>query len=289
MNFSKLITSQEEKYQNSVKQVAEHISQNKNIRIILMAGPSCSGKTTTSHLLTSFLKQNYHINCFTVSIDDYYKDVIFQDGETINDKNFEALDSIDIPLLHYHLKALTKQSTVDIPLFDFHSMKRNGIRNTVTLKDNDVVIIEGLHALNPLIYDKIISEKYISRVFLDCFDPLLVLQDKKLPRLVRRLVRDNNYRNASAPLTFSLWQKVIDGEEKHIYPFLDNADFSINTYHSYEPFLFKKPIFSVISEISIPENYKNYIDLLSRYFENINTCITPDNIPKDSLLWEFVR
>ena len=140
----------------------------------------------------------------------------------------------------------------------------------------------------PLIYDKIISENYISRVFLDCFDPFLDFQNKKLPRLIRRLVRDNNYRNASAPLTFSLWQKVIDGEEKHIYPFLDYADFSINTYHSYEPFLFKKPIFSVISEISISKNYKNYIDMLSRYFENINTCITPDNIPKDSLLWEFV-
>ena len=144
MNFSKLITSQEEKYQNSVKQIAKYISQNRNIRIILMAGPSCSGKTTTSHLLTSFLKQNYNINCFTVSIDDYYKDVIFQKGETIDDKNFEALDSIDTPLLHNHLKALTKQSTVDIPLFDFHSMKRNGIRSTITLKDNDVVIIEGL-------------------------------------------------------------------------------------------------------------------------------------------------
>ena len=174
-------------------------------------------------------------------------------------------------------------------LFDFHSMKRNGIRNTVTLKDNDVVIIEGLHALNPFIYDKFVSKECVLSVFLDCFDPLLDLQNKKLPRLVRRLVRDNNYRNASAPLTFSLWQKVIDGEEKHIYPFLDYADFSINTYHSYEPFLFKNPIFSIISKISNPENYKNYIDKLSIYFENINTCISSNYIPKDSLLWEFVR
>ena len=230
MTLINTIENEELKYKQKIERIAEDIISNRHIRLILIAGPSCSGKTTTSATISRLLNEK-DITCHTISIDDFYKDVVFLPGETFADKDFEDLDSLDLDLLHKCLHDLSLGKTVDIPLFDFEKTYRNGIRSTITLGENDIAIIEGLHALNPAIYEGFVERDKIKRIFLDCHDNLT---GHKHERFIRRLVRDRNFRNADAHLTFTLWDKVIAGEEKHIYPFASQADYKINTFHRYE-------------------------------------------------------
>lgn len=285
MTTLQIICKEENSYKEKIKAVAERVIENTSLRLILIAGPSCSGKTTTSATLSKFLLENAGIKTHTISIDDFYKDVEFLPGETFADKDFEALDSIDLDLLHACLHDLSLGKTVDIPLFDFEKTYRDGIRSTITLGDNDIAIIEGLHALNPAIYENFVEKSKICSVFLDCHDGE---KGNKYERFVRRLVRDRNFRNADAFLTFTLWEKVIAGEEKYIYPYSNSADFKINTFHKYESHLLKPFALKLLYEIDEQSIfYEDALGALS-YLEQFEGIITPDMIPRDSLLREFV-
>lgn len=275
----------ENKYKNEIFTIAESIIKNKNLRLILIAGPSCSGKTTTSSTLSRLLSENGGITSHTISIDDFYKDVEFLPGETFADKDFEALDSIDMDLLHSSLRDLADGKTVDIPLFDFEKTYRDGIRSTITLGKNDIAIIEGLHALNPAIYENFVDKSKIAGIFLDCHDNM---KRNKYERFIRRLVRDRNFRNADANLTFTLWKKVVEGEEKYIYPFADTADFSVNTYHAYEACLLKPFAKKLLFEIEESSEFYSMASDVLCYLDTFTESVEPDNIPKDSLLREFV-
>lgn len=275
----------ENKYRNEIYRIAESITNNKDIRLILIAGPSCSGKTTTSSTLSKFLLENGGKTSHTISIDDFYKDVEFLPGETFADKDFEALDSIDLDLLHTSLRDLADGKTVDIPLFDFEKTYRNGVRSTITLGENDIAIIEGLHALNPAIYENFVDKSKIVRIFLDCHDQNT---SDKYERFIRRLVRDRNFRNADAFLTFTLWEKVIQGEEKYIYPFAQQADFSVNTYHDYEAYLLKPFARKLLFEIREDSKFYPMARSVLAYLDTFTESIDKKLIPKDSLLREFV-
>ena len=285
MTTLQTICREETAYKEKIGKIAEKVLGNKDIRLILIAGPSCSGKTTTSSTLSKLLFENAGITTHTISIDDFYKDVEFLPGETFADKDFEALDSIDLDLLHTCLHDLSLGKTVDIPLFDFEKTYRDGIRSTITLGDNDIAIIEGLHALNPAIYENFVEKNKICSVFLDCHDGEM---NNKHERFIRRLVRDRNFRNADAFLTFTLWGKVIAGEEKYIYPYSDTAHFKINTFHSYETYLLKPFALKLLNEIDKQSIfYEDALGVLN-YLEQFEGVITPDMIPQDSLLREFV-
>ena len=280
-----MINKSERKYKDQISHIAHDISKNSGIRLILIAGPSCSGKTTTSATLSRYLYEYASIKSHTISIDDFYRDVEFLPGETFADKDFEALDSIDLDLLHQCLHDLSLGKTVDIPLFDFEKTYRNGIRSTITLGDDEVAIIEGLHALNPEIYENFVEKDKICSIFLDCHD---TFTSNKYERLIRRLVRDRNFRNADAHLTFTLWDKVIAGEEKYIYPFASKADFSINTFHFYETALLKPFAEKLLAEIdSNSVFYKNAAEV-KRYLSPVSETVSPELVPKDSLLREFI-
>ncbi len=285
MTLKQRINTAEQGYKNEVLNIAKKIADNKNIRLILIAGPSCSGKTTTSATLSKYLNKLAGKNAYTISIDDFYKDVTFAPGETFKDKDFEALDSIDMELLHSVLHDLSIGKEADIPLFDFEKTRRDGIRSTITLTDNDIAIIEGLHALNPKIYEGFVDKDKIVKIFLDCFDGN---DENKLERFLRRLVRDRNFRNADANLTFTLWSKVISGEEKHIYPYAKFADYSINTYHNYEGDLLKPSAEKLLAEITEGSEFFDDAKIVSEYLEVFNEDISPSLIPKDSLLREFI-
>lgn len=275
----------EEKYKNNIGEIADAIIKNRDIRLILIAGPSCSGKTTTSATLSKYLYERAKITSHTISIDDFYKDVEFLPGETFADKDFEALDSIDLDLLHKCLHDLSLGKTVDIPLFDFEKTYRNGIRSTITLGENDIAIIEGLHALNPEIYENFVEKNKIIRVFLDCHDNN---KDNKYERFIRRLVRDRNFRNADANLTFTLWGKVVAGEEKYIYPFADKADFAVNTFHAYETCVLKPFARKLLFEIGSDSKFHPMAEDVLKYLDEVAEIIPTQDVPVDSLLREFV-
>ncbi len=285
MTLQKIIETAENKYRSRIQEIADEIIADRNIRLILVAGPSCSGKTTTSATLSKVLHEKAGITCHTISIDDFYKDVIFLPGETFADKDFEALDSLDLDLLHECLHDLSMGKTVDIPLFDFKKTYRNGIRSTITLGKDDIAIIEGLHALNPAIYEGFVEKSKIKRIFLDCHDNEA---GHKHERFIRRLVRDRNFRNADANLTFTLWGKVIAGEEKHIYPFANEADYKINTFHEYETALLKPFARKLLFEITENSKFFPMAQSVLEYLDMVSEDVPTDIVPKDSLLREFV-
>ena len=285
MNTNFLIEKSELLYREKIVEISDAIIADRDIRLILIAGPSCSGKTTTSSTLTKLLKEKAGLICHTISIDDFYKDVEFLPGETFADKDFEALDSLDLDLLHACLHDLSLGKTVDIPLFDFEKTYRDGIRSTITLGDNDIAIIEGLHALNPEIYENFVDTKKICRIFLDCRDSE---SNNKYERFIRRLVRDRNFRNADAFLTFTLWDKVVKGEETHIFPYAGKADFAVNTYHKYEGYLLRPFAEKLLSEIDKDSIFFDSACKVLEYLKSFSYTISKDEIPKDSLLREFV-
>ena len=280
-----IIDNAESSYKDKIYDIAKEVMNNRDIRLILIAGPSCSGKTTTSSTLSEYVYKHAGIKSHTISIDDFYKDVTFLPGETFADKDFEALDSIDLDLLHKCLHDLSLGKTVDIPLFDFEKTYRNGIRSTITLGKNEIAIIEGLHALNPVIYENFVEKSKILRVFLDCHDKE---KKEKHERFIRRLVRDRNFRNADALLTFTLWGKVIAGEEKHIYPFAKEADFSINTFHSYETEVLKPFAEKLLDEIKEGSIFYDDAVIIKNYLSKCQEEIPTNLVPKDSLLREFI-
>ncbi len=285
MTFEKEILNAEEKYKNQVFDIAGKISSSKDIRLVLIAGPSCSGKTTTSAALCKYLHELAGKKAYTISIDDFYKDVVFAPGETFKDKDFEALDSLDLELLHSTLHDLSIGKTVDIPLFNFEKTYRDGIRSTITLTQNDIAIIEGLHALNPEIYEGFVDKDKIVKIFLDCNDDQ---PRNKHERFIRRLVRDRNFRNADANLTFTLWSKVLSGEEKYIYPYAAFSDFSINTYHSYETMLLKPFAEKLLSEITPESEFFKAAEEVKNYLKPYTQAIPAELVPRDSLLREFI-
>ncbi len=281
----KAIEMAENAYKSSIEKIAKAVAKRKDIRLILIAGPSCSGKTTTSATLSRYLFEYAGLKSHTISIDDFYKDVEFLPGETFADKDFEALDSIDLDLLHQCLHDLSLGKTVDIPLFDFEKTYRNGIRSTITLRKDEVAIIEGLHALNPKIYENFVEKSKICSIFLDCHDKVF---ENKFERLIRRLVRDRNFRNADAHLTFTLWDKVIAGEEKYIYPFAEKADFSINTFHSYESALLKPFAEKLLDEIGKDSIFYDKAEAVRKYLGTFPGVVPTELVPKASLLREFI-
>jgi len=285
MTLQKTIETAEKKYRSRIQEIADEIISDRNIRLILVAGPSCSGKTTTSATLSKVLYEKAGIKCHSISIDDFYKDVIFLPGETFADKDFEALDSLDLDLLHKSLHDLSLGKTVDIPLFDFEKTYRNGIRSTITLGKDDIAIIEGLHALNPAIYEGFLEKEKIKNIFLDCHDGE---SGKKYERFIRRLVRDRNFRNADANLTFTLWGKVIAGEEKHIYPFADTADYNVNTFHDYETGILKPFAEKLLREINESNVFYEDARKISEYLEKQSDIISTEFVPNDSLIREFI-
>lgn len=287
MDNSTLIYNEEQKYLKQVKKVTSYISSHPEFKMLLIAGPSCSGKTTTSQTICSILK-NMGIQAFTISIDDYYKDVILTGGEKVGDKDFEALDSIDLDLLKSHLHDLATGKEIDLPYFDFKAMKRKGTRERLSLSENSIAVIEGLHALNPEIYRGFVNEENITSLFLNCVNDKLTGNTAKFPRLLRRLVRDNNFRNASCETTFALWEKVTRGEEKYIFPFTENANFYINTYHSYEEYVLFPFAKRLLADISSKSRYYHDAALLLEYLDAFSEEISVFDVPESSLLREFI-
>lgn len=288
MTITQQISIYEQQYQDSVQRVFDAILSRPSTRLILVAGPSCSGKTTTTCNLVKLLAKN-GITSHMISIDDFYRDVVTPDGGKFGgNADFESLDSIDLDCLHGTLKSLADGKQTDIPMFCFEKGKRVGIRNTVKLENNDIAIIEGLHALNPAIYENFVNGGKIFRLFLDCTDPSDKSGGKKLSRLVRRLVRDYNFRNSDAQKTLYLWQNVVRGEEKYIFPFAPLANQSVNTFFGYETALLKNDALKILSDLPKDGEYASDAAKITEYLNTETNSIDASLVPENSMLREFI-
>lgn len=280
----------ENKYNCKIKRIAEDIAESGRTEIVMLAGPSSSGKTTTAKKLCEELLK-LGIDSYTVSLDDFYLDNCdaprFSDGSP----DFETVDALDIKCFERTVKSLIENNEAYIPQFDFLNGKRKEEYKKLQIKDSDVIIVEGLHALNPLITEHLPKERLLkiyisvsSRIYGEKGDIIL---NKRNLRFLRRLVRDYKFRGNSVEKTFKMWVSVRYGEDTYLFPFKENADININTIHLYEPCVLKDTAMQLLGAVDKNSKFYNESQRLMQSldkFPSIDSGVVPEN----SLLREFI-
>lgn len=279
------IASCERKYHDKISDVVDFIVNNAGgTRVVLLSGPSASGKTTTSKILISKLAA-LGIPSITVSTDDFFVNRWENPKNPDGTYDFERVEATDLPLLKACVGELLEKGSAYFPQYDFISGTsiRNGRK--VELAKNGIVIVEGIHALNPVITEDENmkgSVKLYVCVFSNFVDNGSIFLTARELRLTRRILRDCLTRGSEPAHSIKVWHHVLRGEDLFIKPYMGSADFVIDTTHAYEPFVYRDLILPKLHGIlsEVPQ------DLAADYGKM--TSLSPDVIPKDSLLNEFV-
>lgn len=285
-----LIKNAEKQYLREVFSAAERIADNDDIRIVALAGPSASGKTTTAHILCERLAKIGE-KTTVVSLDDFYLAPdnlpILSDGS----KDFESVKALDISLIKKCLNEIIEKGKTMLPRYDFAAKKSIKNDKLCDITDNGIVIVEGLHALNPLITD-LVPRKNIFKAYIsvncsieDSFGEQL-LSSRQI-RLVRRSLRDRIFRGASINDTLKLWNGVVEGERKYLYCFKNTADAHIKTLHVYEPCIYRDEFLKLKDEISKDTVCYDYFIRTLNAIKKFNS-INPSLVPQKSLIREFI-
>lgn len=269
--------------------IAEQIVLNKeDYKIILLSGPSSSGKTTSAMKLSLYLK-SLGLNPTHLSLDDYFHERIETPLGEDGKPDFESITAVDIKLFDSQISKLLKGTKVVVPTFNFIDGKKE-YKRTVQLKENDILIIEGLHALNEELLTNIPKKKKF-KIYVSPLTYLNIDNDNRISmtdlRLLRRMVRDNRTRGYSPSVTLGTWMKVRSGEEKHVFPYQDNADALFNTSLAYELSVLKtyaEPLlFSIKEDDPEYQTAQRLIELLKFVLP-----IPSESVPKTSILREFI-
>lgn len=270
-------------------ELVQDIEKRKNIKMVLIAGPSSSGKTTFAQKLGVQLKLTGY-NPITISMDNYFKErkdtPLGEDGKY----NFETVDALDIELFNSQMKDLIDGKTVELPEFDFvvGTKKYNG--KFLKLEKNDVMIIEGIHALNPIL-TKFTPDENKYKVYIAPITTLNIDGYTKISssdsRFLRRMVRDYTTRGHSVDRTFELWGNVKKGEEEYIFPFVDDADFIYNSSLNYEPSVMKTFAQPLLLQVDSGSEFYSEARRLYAYLNNF-TPLETGNIPINSIIREFI-
>ena len=287
-NVESFINGAENRFESSVSELADRFSS--DCDIVLLAGPSSSGKTTTAGKIAQKIK-NSGRNAYTLSLDDYYRNAADIPLTAEGLKDFENVSALDIDLIHKTFSDLIEKRTAQVPEFDFVSGTRKPETKRVELKKDDLIIVEGIHALNPII-TKGLDESHITKVYISVSsrvtdDAGRVIFSKRNLRLVRRMIRDYHYRNTSVEKTLSQWPEVLKGEDKYIFPFERNSSFRIDSFHPYEPCLFKSEAVELLKTVGEDSNVYPIVSELKNSFSELDT-IDMSKLPANSLLREFV-
>ena len=289
--IGELIRISEALHEKKIAQIADHIATDANhLRLILIAGPSSSGKTTFAQRLRIQLLVN-GMNPLPISLDDYFLDREQTPKNENGDYDFESLYALDIELFNQHLLALLKGEKVEIPVYNFTTGCREWKNHKVKLAENQPIIIEGIHGLNNELTKAVPGEvKY--KIYISALTQLAIDCHNRIPttaaRLIRRIVRDNQFRGATALKTIKQWSDVRAGEDKNIFPYQENADVMFNSALIYELAVLKKYAKPLLNEITskMPEYFvaKRLVDFLD-YFDDITD---ENDVPNNSILREFI-
>lgn len=288
--YEKLIHLAEAYYNSQLARVAEEVYRNKeNIKMVLIAGPSSSGKTTTSKKLEVYL-QSRGIHTHQISIDDYFVNKIDTPLDEHGDLDFESLKAVDVDLFNRHLTKLLEGEKVLLPQYNFITGEREYKKKWLQLQKDDVIIIEGLHAMNEDLTLSI-ERKNKFKIYISPLTQLNIDNHNRIcttdTRKLRRIVRDNKHRGYSASDTLKQWRKIRDGEEKNIFPYQDDADTVINSALIYELGVLKTYVEPLL--FSVEEDDEMYPEALRliNFLRNL-LPIPSDNVPVDSVLREFI-
>lgn len=276
-------------YHSRVNEAAKTVFNMANKRIIMLAGPSSSGKTTTAKLLSKSI-ESLGANAYTVSLDDFY--FSRSTGRYPLDENgkpdYETVDALDIELIHKCFGELLGKGRSTLPVFDFTCGERRDGAREIVLTGNDVIIVEGLHALNPVITDNLPDESlfrlYVSVSSRIYSDDSQVLLSKRNLRFIRRMVRDYGFRAMPPYRTFEIWSSVMRGEDRYLFPFEPLADLKLDSFHPCEPCVLAPQAINLLDGVDgeFAKDAAELKDKLSQF-----TKLDFSSLPSDSLLREF--
>ena len=288
-NIKNLIMLEEALHEKKIAQIADKIAQKRDVKMVLIAGPSSSGKTTFAQRLGLQLKIN-GLKPVTISVDNYFVERPDTPRDENGEYDFENIEAIDLELFNNHLTALLNGETIECPEFDFSVGTKRYKGKTMHLAKDEILVIEGIHCLNDKLTAQIPKENkykvYISDLTVLNMDRLNRISTTDT-RLIRRIVRDFQFRNYSASHTLNSWPKVNRGERKNIFPYQETADSIFNTSLIYEIAALKNIAMPLLQEI--PKDKREHAEAVRlinilKYFESIPS----EYIPANSLLKEFL-
>lgn len=284
-----IINISEALQEKKIAQIAEQIAARPGVKLVLLAGPSSSGKTTSCKRLSIQLAVN-GLKPLQISLDDYFVDRERTPKDENGEYDYESIYALDLQKINDQFNALFRGEEVELPKYDFQSGKSKKSGQRLKMNDNNVLVVEGIHALNPELTAQIPNEQ-IFRVYASALTTILLDNHNYIPttdnRLLRRIIRDYKYRGVSAQDTIHRWPSVRAGENKWIFPFQENADAMLNTAMLYELAVLKMQAEPLLEQV--PENCDEYAEayrLLKflKYFKGIPF----NNLPPTSLLREFL-
>ena len=284
-----LILISEALHEKKIAEISQKIKEHGNVRMVLIAGPSSSGKTTFAGKLGMSLKIN-GIKPVTISVDNYFVERKDNPKDEHGNYDFECIEALDVNLFNQQLVDLLAGKEVNLPTFNFSTGSKEYRGNTLQLKPDEILIIEGIHCLNDKLTSLIPRENKF-KVYISDLTVLNIDYYNRISttdtRLIRRIVRDYKFRNYTAEHTLKMWYSVNRGEQKNIFPYQEEADIMFNSSIVYELAVLKEYAMPLLEEI--PETSREYSEArrlitLLKYFETMNSELIPNN----SLLREFI-
>ena len=289
---SELIKVAEAFHEKKIAQIADQIEQaniSKGTRVVLISGPSSSGKTTTAKRLGIQLRI-LGLDPVLISLDDYFVDRERTPKDENGDYDYEALEAIDLKLLNSDLERLIAGESVDVPRYDFITGSRQWHETPLKLNERSILIMEGIHGLNPKLTPSIPRDQKFC-IYVSCLTSVAMDNLSRIPtsdnRMLRRITRDYATRGSNALATLQRWPSVRRGEEKHIFPYQENADVMFNSSLFYEISVLRQTVEPILREVNDTEPEYGEVRRLLKFLDNF-IPISPDEIPPTSVLREFI-
>lgn len=277
-------------HEKKIAELADIVTARKDrVRLVLIAGPSSSGKTTFSKRLMVQLRVN-GLRPIALSTDNYFvgraQTPLDEDGKP----DFECLEAVDLPLFNQHMEALLAGREVDIPIYDFYLGARSPKTESLRLGPNDILLVEGIHGLNPRLSESVPPENKL-KIYISALTQLSLDDHNRIMttdvRLIRRIVRDRKSRGHSASKTLAMWPSVLRGERKNIYPFQEDADVMFNSTLVYEPAVLR--LYAERFLLEVPTDDESFCEAYRLlHFLRMFVPVFADEIPQTSILREFV-
>lgn len=288
-NIENFVKSCELNFNIEINETAKKVSQNKEIKCVMISGPSSSGKTTITKRLGSYFKI-YGLDPIVISLDDYYKERVDSPKDANGEYDFECLECTDLDYLQKDVTKILNGEEVTLPRFNFVTGCKELSSKKVKLKDNSILLFEGLHAINKDMLS-FIPDKMKYKIYVSPFIPLSIDEHNYISnndlRLLRRIVRDFRTRGYDVPTTIKNVKKVTIGEDKYIIPLIPEADKIINTSLSYEVGILKVFVEPLLYSVPSTSQYYDEARRLLRFLNGFFT-ISGEYVPKDSILREFI-
>lgn len=287
--LSEIILVQEALQERRIGDIAREIANRKDVKFVMIAGPSSSGKTTFSHRLSVQL-QTYGLSPHPIAVDDYFVEREFTPRDENGDYNFECLEAIDIEKFNEDMCNLLEGKEVEIPTYNFKTGKREYKGNIKKLGTEDILVIEGIHALNDKMSHSLpLSSKF--KIYISALTSLNIDEHNRIPttdgRLIRRMVRDARTRGASAKRTIQMWPSVRKGEEENIFPYQESADLFFNSALIYELAILKQFAEPLLFSIG-PDEAEYYEAKRLLKFLDYFLGVSSEDLPINSIVREFV-